>query len=85
MLQLKLKRMPATKARQAPNRFKPGEMMTIKAKPARNVVQPAALEGPQGNREVTSLWRAAGVSRLMATRSAGSRRPLAKNSRYTPV
>ena len=44
MLQLKLKRMPASKARQAPNRFKPGEMMTIKAKPARNVVRPRALK-----------------------------------------
>ena len=45
MLQLKLKRMPATKARQAPNRFKPGEMITIKAKPARNVIRPRALKG----------------------------------------
>ena len=44
LLQLKLKRMPATKARQAPNRFKPGEMMTIKAKAARNVVRPRALK-----------------------------------------
>ncbi len=44
LIQLKLKRMPASKARQAPNRFKPGEMMTIKAKPARNVIRPRALK-----------------------------------------
>jgi nucleoid DNA-binding protein len=44
LLQLKLKRMPARKARQAPNRFKPGEMMTIKAKPASNTVKTRALK-----------------------------------------
>ncbi len=44
LLQLKLKRMPATKKRMAPNRFKPGEMMEIKAKPARNVIRPRALK-----------------------------------------
>lgn len=36
---------PATKARQAPNPFKPGEMMTIKAKPARKTVKIRALKG----------------------------------------
>ena len=30
---------PATKATQRPNPFKPGEMMTVKAKPARKVVK----------------------------------------------
>ena len=32
-------RKPAQKARTAPNPFKPGEMMEVKAKPARNVVK----------------------------------------------
>lgn len=43
---LKIKRIqkPATKARTAPNPFKPGEMMTVKAKPARNVVKALALK-----------------------------------------
>lgn len=36
---------PATKSRQAPNPFKPGEMMTIKAKPARRSVKIRALKG----------------------------------------
>lgn len=36
---------PATKSRQAPNPFKPGEMMTIKAKPARRTVKIRALKG----------------------------------------
>lgn len=44
LLQLKLKDMPATKKRMAPNRFKPGTMMEIKAKPARNVIRPRALK-----------------------------------------
>jgi nucleoid DNA-binding protein len=43
---LKIKRItkPATKARTMPNPFKPGEMMTVKAKPARNVVKAQALK-----------------------------------------
>jgi nucleoid DNA-binding protein len=43
---LKIKRItkPATKARTMPNPFKPGEMMTVKAKPARNVVKALALK-----------------------------------------
>jgi hypothetical protein len=43
---LKIKRInkPATKPRTMPNPFKPGEMMTVKAKPARNVVKAQALK-----------------------------------------
>jgi nucleoid DNA-binding protein len=43
---LKAKRItkPATKARTMPNPFKPGEMMQVKAKPARNVVKIQALK-----------------------------------------
>ena len=36
---------PATKAAQKPNPFKPGEMMTVKAKPARTVVKIRPLKG----------------------------------------
>ena len=43
---LKIKRIskPATKTRTIPNPFKPGEMMTVKGKPARNVVKAQALK-----------------------------------------
>ncbi len=43
---LKIKRIskPATKARTMANPFKPGEMMTVKAKPARNVVKALPLK-----------------------------------------
>ena len=43
---LKLKRItkPATKATMKPNPFKPGEMMEVKAKPARNVVKAQPLK-----------------------------------------
>jgi Bacterial DNA-binding protein len=43
---LKLKRItkPATKATTKPNPFKPGEMMEVKAKPARNLVKAQALK-----------------------------------------
>jgi nucleoid DNA-binding protein len=44
LLTLKLVRKPATKQRKAPNPFKPGEMILIKAKPARNVVKGRALK-----------------------------------------
>ena len=44
LLQLKLKRMPATKKRMGPNPFKPGENMEFKAKAARNVVKSRALK-----------------------------------------
>ncbi|MFO0870978.1 MAG: HU family DNA-binding protein [Pirellulales bacterium] len=37
-------RKPATKAGTRPNPFKPGEMMEVKAKPARNVVKVRALK-----------------------------------------
>ncbi len=36
---------PATKAAQKANPFKPGEMMTVKAKPARTVVKVRPLKG----------------------------------------
>lgn len=37
-------RKPATKGGQRPNPFKPGEMMEVKPKPARNVVKVRALK-----------------------------------------
>jgi hypothetical protein len=44
---LRIKRItkPATKAGTRPNPFKPGEMMEVKAKPARNVVKAQPLKG----------------------------------------
>src|SRR4051812_9304698 len=44
LLNLKLVRKPATKQRKAPNPFKPGEQILIKAKPARNVIKGRALK-----------------------------------------
>jgi nucleoid DNA-binding protein len=44
LLKLKLVKKPATKAGVRPNPFKPGEMMTVKARPARNVVKPRPLK-----------------------------------------
>lgn len=44
LVKLTLKRKPATKAGKRPNPFKPGEMMDVKAKPARNTVRPRALK-----------------------------------------
>src|SRR6516225_5712350 len=43
---LKIKRIskPATQTRTIPNPFKPGEMMTVQGKPARNVVKAQALK-----------------------------------------
>jgi hypothetical protein len=43
---LKIKRVnkAATKTRTIPNPFKPGEMMTVKGKPARSVVKAQALK-----------------------------------------
>lgn len=43
---LKIKRItkPASKATTRPNPFKPGEMMDVKAKPARNVVKAQPLK-----------------------------------------
>jgi hypothetical protein len=37
-------RKPATKAGQRPNPFKPGEMMEVKAKPARNIIRVRPLK-----------------------------------------
>ncbi|MFM9958107.1 MAG: HU family DNA-binding protein [Phycisphaerales bacterium] len=45
LMKVSVIRKPATKARMAPNPFKPGEMMQVKAKPARNVVKVRALKG----------------------------------------
>jgi nucleoid DNA-binding protein len=39
LMKVSVIRKPATKARTAPNPFRPGEMMEIKAKPARKVVK----------------------------------------------
>lgn len=39
---------PATKAATRPNPFKPGEMMTVKAKPARKLVKVRPLKGLKG-------------------------------------
>jgi nucleoid DNA-binding protein len=44
VLQLKVVRKKATKERQVPNPFKKGEMMTMKAKPARNSVKAKVLK-----------------------------------------
>ena len=44
VLKLRAINKPATKAKQAPNPFKPGEMMTIKAKPARKVIKASPLK-----------------------------------------
>jgi nucleoid DNA-binding protein len=44
LLKLKVVRKPATKATKRPNPFKPGEMMEVKAKAARNVVKARTLK-----------------------------------------
>lgn len=44
LLKLQVVRKPATKAKQVPNPFKPGEMMTVKAKPARNAIKARPLK-----------------------------------------
>ena len=44
MVKLKLIKKPATKAGKRPNPFKPGEMMEVKARPARNVVKVRPLK-----------------------------------------
>lgn len=44
LMKIQVIRKPATKATSRPNPFKPGEMMTVKAKPARNVVKIRALK-----------------------------------------
>jgi nucleoid DNA-binding protein len=45
LLRVKKISKPATKATTRPNPFKPGEMMEVKAKPARNVVKAQPLKG----------------------------------------
>ncbi len=45
LVKLTLKRYPATKATTKPDPFHPGQMMQVKAKPARNKVRPRALKG----------------------------------------
>ena len=44
LIKLKLVHKPATKAGKKPNPFKPGEMMEVKAKPARRVVKALPLK-----------------------------------------
>jgi len=44
LVKLTLKRYPATKATTKPDPFHPGQMMQVKAKPARNKVRPRALK-----------------------------------------
>jgi len=45
LMKIKINKKPATKARKnVPNPFKPGELMDVKAKPARKVVKVLALK-----------------------------------------
>ncbi|MFO0727157.1 MAG: HU family DNA-binding protein [Myxococcota bacterium] len=45
LLKITVRRKPATKATVKDNPFKPGEKMTVKAKPARNIVRIRPLKG----------------------------------------
>ena len=45
LVKFKLVRKPATKATKRPNPFQPGELMEVKAKPARVKVRPVPLKG----------------------------------------
>jgi nucleoid DNA-binding protein len=45
LLKLTLKRKPATKGGTKPDPFHPGQMMQVKAKPARNTVRARPLKG----------------------------------------
>lgn len=45
LMKIQVVRKPATKAATRPNPFKPGEMMEVSAKPARNVVKVRPLKG----------------------------------------
>ncbi|MCA9115509.1 MAG: HU family DNA-binding protein [Planctomycetaceae bacterium] len=45
LMKIKVVRKPATKASTRPSPFNPGEMMTVKAKPARNQVKVLPLKG----------------------------------------
>ncbi len=44
LMKIQVVRKPATKPTTRPNPFKPGEMMVVKAKPARNVVKVRPLK-----------------------------------------
>ena len=44
LMKIVVQRKPATKAKTVANPFKPGEMMTVKAKPARKVVKVRPLK-----------------------------------------
>jgi nucleoid DNA-binding protein len=44
IVKIYVKHMPAKKAEMRPNPFKPGEMMEVKARPARNVVKVRPLK-----------------------------------------
>ena len=44
LMKIVVVRKPATKAKTVPNPFKPGEMMTVKAKPARKLVKVRPLK-----------------------------------------
>jgi nucleoid DNA-binding protein len=48
VVKFKVVRKPATPERQKPNPFKPGEMMTIKAQPAKNTVKARILKAFEG-------------------------------------
>ena len=45
LMKITVVKKPATKATTKPNPFKPGEMMTVKAKPARKLVKVRPLKG----------------------------------------
>ncbi len=45
LMKIQVVKKPATKATQRPNPFKPGEMMTVAAKPARKTVKVRPLKG----------------------------------------
>ncbi|MEP0846220.1 MAG: HU family DNA-binding protein [Phycisphaerae bacterium] len=45
LMKITVVRKPATKEKKVPNPFKPGEMMVVKAKPARKVVKVRPLKG----------------------------------------
>lgn len=45
LMKITVLKKPATKEKKVPNPFKPGEMMVVKAKPARKVVKVRPLKG----------------------------------------
>ena len=48
LMKITVTKKPATKAGTRPNPFKPGEMMEVKARPARNVVKVRPLKNLKG-------------------------------------